>query len=262
MEIISLILTIGIYGLTLIMVISFVLLIRRNINNKKIVDCIMIFDDESLFFSKINSYLETAKNQEFIEKAKILKLWGNVFYKRDDEVIPLLESINLIPIVVGNGFNKKNKLQLNEDCLYYLCLASCNTLYGRKNFELLNKFREKLNEYDVLLEKNLAYAISKESFRLYDNEGDKGEGFFLKVIEGEYGGYNYSKQLIGIYKKICSSFLAKIYSDKNDTESFEKVKEDVIYFYETIMGKRYLSELNVNEQWLQTSEEVKEVEQE
>ena len=253
MEIISLVLTIGIYGLALIMAISFILLIRRNMNNKKIVDCVTIFDDENMFFSKIDAYLNSVKNIEFLEKGKILKLWGYVFYKRDDEVLPLLDSIDLLPIVVGTGFSKKNKIQLNEDCLYYLCLASCNALYGRKNFALLDKFEEKIKGYRNLLDNNLAYEMSTESFKLYHDEEDKGEEFFTKVIDGEYGEYSYSKQLIGIYKKICSSFLAKIYSDNNDEISYEKISDDVASFYSTKMGQRYLNELGVNEQWLQSA---------
>ncbi|MEG0076505.1 hypothetical protein [Anaerorhabdus sp.] len=260
MDMISLALNLIMIGLIIFFSFSFVFLFKRNKKNKKIVDCITSFDDEKLLFSKLDEYLKTMSDPEFYMKGKVLQLWGSVFYKHDKEILPILQEVNCFPLVDNKGPFKRDTAQLNEDSLYYLCLACVNALYGRNDEFKLEKFKEKLKENEAYLKNLLAYHISKHAFQLYENQGDLGEQFFIDVLDGDYQGYKYAKQLIGMYKDLCQAYLVKIYSIQNRKEDFDLIKEDVQRFYDTKLGKRYLTELKVNMNWLNNNDEVIQIE--
>ncbi|MEG0733997.1 hypothetical protein [Anaerorhabdus sp.] len=250
MEIVSVALNFIMTGLIIFFAISFIFLIRRNMKNKRIVDCITAFDDESLFFDKINTYLETMKDPEFMMKGKILKLWGTVYYEHNDEILPLLHEIDIIPLIDNKGFFKKDKVQLNEDSFYYLFIACVNTLYGRNDVEKLEEFMNKIIGYEELLKPNLVYQIAMQTFNLYENKNDLGEAFYKRVLEGDYSEYKYAKQLIGLYKELCAAYLAKIYSLQNRESEYDIIRSDVLSFNEKKIGKRILLELQVPSAWL------------
>lgn len=250
MELFSLALNLVMIALIIFFSISFVFLIGRNKKNKKIVDCITSFDDEETFFNKCNSYLETMKDPEFNMKGIVLKLWGTVFYKHDDEINSLLNEVDCFPLVDNKGLFKKDTAQLNEDSLYYLCLACVNSLYGRNDKTKLALFKSKIIENETYLKETLVYHMSIHAFQLYENEGDLGEEFFKSILEGDYADYKYAKQLIGMYKDICQAYLTKIYSVGNREADFDGIKEDVQRFYDTKLGRRFISELSINPTWL------------
>lgn len=254
MEFISLALNIIMLGLIVFFSITFVFLIKRNKKNKKIVDCITSFDEEKIFFEKLDEYLKTTTDPEFNMKGIVLNLWGSVFYQHDDEILPLLDKVQCFPLVDNRGPFKRDTAQLNEDSLYYLCLACVNALYGRKDVEKLEKFKEKINENSEYLKDTLVYHVSQHAFKLYEGKEDLGEQFFKDILDGDYSGYKYAKQLIGMYKDLCQAYLVKIYSVQNRKDDFDLIKEDVQRFYDTKLGKRYLTELGINLEWVNHTE--------
>ncbi|SJZ45147.1 hypothetical protein [Anaerorhabdus furcosa] len=254
MEFISLALNIIMLGLIVFFSISFVFLIKRNKKNKKIVDCITSFDEEKIFFEKLEDYLKTTTDPEFYMKGIVLNLWGSVFYRHDDEILPLLDKVQCFPLVDNRGPFKRDTAQLNEDSLYYLCLACVNALYGRKDIEKIEKFKEKINENCEYLKDTMVYHVSQHAFKLYEGKEDLGEQFFKDILDGDYSGYKYAKQLIGMYKDLCQAYLVKIYSVQNRKDDFDLIKEDVQRFYDTKLGKRYLTELGINLEWLNHTE--------
>lgn len=255
MEFISVALNLVMLGLIVFFSVSFVFLIKRNRKNKKIVDCITSFDDEKLFFEKLESYLKITNDPEFYMKGIVLNLWGAVFYNHDDEILPLLDKVNCFPLVDNKGPFKRDTAQLNEDSLYYLCLACCNTLYGRKDIGKLERFKNKISENSEYLKDTLAYHVSLHAFKLYEEKDELGEEFFKNILDGDYSDYKYAKQLIGMYKDLCQAYLAKIYSVQNRKNDFDLIKEDIQRFYDTKLGKRYLTELGVNLEWVTSAEE-------
>lgn len=254
MKLISFLINVALVLFIFFMSIAFVFLIKRNKKNKKIVECVEAFDEEEVFFKKIDNYIATTKDREFNTKGKILKLWGCVKYDYKEEINTLLEEIDCAPLFEKNGKFNKNRAQLNEDSFYYLFLAGCNTLYRRKDFDCLQKFRNKIMEYDTPLNKQLVYQISMNAFKLYDQQDDLGEEFFSNTLQGETEDYFYAKQLIGVYKDICAAYLTKIYSNQNRVEDYELIKEDMKRFYRSGLGKRYLTELDVPLEWIETKE--------
>lgn len=250
MKIVSMLINVALIVFIVAMGIAFVYQIKRNNNNKKLVECVQAFDEEEKFFNKVNQYITHEKNEEFKTKGEVLKLWGLVTYDRKDEIIPLLDSIDFKPLYVRNGKFNKTKSNLNEDSFYYLCLACCNTLYGRNDTELLLKFKEKMQELEVELPNLLVLKLSLNAFKLYLSEDDLGEQLFSQTIQGETSGYHYARQLVGIYKDISAAYLAKIYLDQNRLEEYEIIKDNMQHFYKTKLGGRYLSELKVAKEYL------------
>ncbi len=264
MELISFLINIGLVAFILSMAIAFVILIRRNMKNKKIVECVEAFDNEEVFFNKIDNYIEIEKDIEFKMKGKVLKLWGCVKYDHKENIEPLLNEIDCKPLYQRKGKYNKTKASLNEDSFYYLCLACCNTLYGRKDNDLLMKFKEKLVDLDQDLNHLLVYQLSMHGFKLYQDEDDLGEEFFSNVLQGDTGDYHYAKQLIGIYKDICAAYLTRIYFIQNRVEEYEVLKEDMQRFYRSGLGRRYVTELEIPQEWVvektTTEEDFEEVE--
>ncbi|MEF9893520.1 hypothetical protein [Anaerorhabdus sp.] len=250
MQLISFLINVALVVFILSMAIAFVFLIRRNTKNKKIVECVEAFDNEDVFFNKIDNYIELEKDNEFKMKGKILKLWGCVKYDHKDSIEPLLNEIDCTPLFEKKGKYNKTKASLNEDSFYYLCLACCNTLYGRKDHDLLMKFKEKLDDLDQSINRLLVYQLSMNGFKLYQGEEDLGEEFFSNTLQGDTGDLHYAKQLIGIYKDICAAYLTKIYFIQNRSEDYEAIKEDMQRFYRSGLGKRYLTELEIPQEWV------------
>lgn len=257
MKIVSFLINTALIIVIIAMGVSFVYLIRRNKNNKKLVECVNVFDQEETFFNTVNNYIAQESNEEFKTKGKVLKLWGLVTYDHKDEIAPFLESIDLKHLYQRRGKFNKNKLNLNEDSFYYLCLACCNTLYGRNEIELLIKFKDKMKQLEADLPNQLVLKLSLNSFKLYFNEDDLGEEIFSSTLQGDTAGFRYARQLVGIYKDISAAYLTKIYLDQNRLEEYETIKDNMHYFYKTKLGGRYLRELGVSEQYLveETNEE-------
>lgn len=238
--------------------ISFVSLMKRNKNNRKLVDCVNVFDEQEIFFKTVNEYIDQEKDEEFKTKGQVLKLWGLVIYDHKEEIVPMLDSIDLRQLYQKRGKFNKRKCNLNEDSFYYLCVASCNTLYGRNDQENLLKFNEKIKQLEKELPKLLVLQLSLNAFKLYNNEEDLGEEYFSELLQGETAGYHYARQLIGIYKDISAAYLTKIYIDQNKMEEYETIKENMQIFYKTKLGKRIFGELHVNEEYLIEVSEVEE----
>ena len=66
-------------------------------------------------------------------------------------------------------------------------------------------------------------------------------------LEGEYGGYKYSKQRIGLYKNCEEALLAKMYEEENNTERLEECMEEIKTFgTKTRLGIRWLKEVGLS----------------
>ncbi|MPN18263.1 hypothetical protein SDC9_165623 [bioreactor metagenome] len=112
------------------------------------------------------------------------------------------------------------------------------------------KFKEKLDDLDQSINRLLVYQLSMNGFKLYQGEEDLGEEFFSNTLQGDTGDLHYAKQLIGIYKDICAAYLTKIYFIQNRSEDYEAIKEDMQRFYRSGLGKRYLTELEIPQEWV------------
>jgi hypothetical protein len=87
-------------------------------------------------------------------------------------------------------------------------------------------------------------AVAENCVKYYKKEEDLGETFFRNIDAGEYPGFRYSKQLIGIYKNICDTMLCRILADRNeDYSEFEVYAQN---FAATGIGERWIKALGLD----------------
>jgi len=232
------------YGLAIYFIVRTVLLSKRQGNNKKIIDLVHSVDDKEEFFKKSDELISTLKEEEFVVKTKILKLWGMAMHHEYDEFESLLDTIDFRLL-----FKKKGKdisIDLNEDSFFYAYIAIPNMLFNDNRNDLRIKLENKLNEQvDNDLKEHLVKNISGAICKYYNHEGDLGLSFYETVLNGEYEEYIYSRTMIGLYKSIVNAMACKIYLDTNNSEKYEECKSYLEDFYETRIGHRWIDGLNI-----------------
>ncbi len=231
------------------MIIKIIALSKRNTLNRKMLNVLDTFSndpDGKEFYEKCDEYLNTETNVEYLNKVRVLRLWADAYHGNDEDFAKDLELIDLNALIVGDGKGKNgNQIELNEDSFFYLYLAIPNRLYFRGDKKDAEQHYAKLEsiheQMDVRLVKNVGDACRK----YYDHVDDLGKAFFQKVIDGDYGEYKYSKELIGIYKNIVSSMLARIALDDGNNEEFENHTSELKSFANSNLGRRFLKELAI-----------------
>lgn len=208
------------------------------------------FDDEAKFFELAEQVEQEEKNAEYLQKCRVVHLWGAAYYHKDEDFKKTLDSLDLTVLTSKDG-----KIAINEDAFFYLYLIIPHFLYTENKLEQAQLLNDKLST--VHASDTLVYTLSKENEKFYKNEEDLGQGFYEKVLNGEYSEYKYSKQLIGLYKNIISTMLAAIYKKQNDTAKFNEILSDVREFDKTPLGNRWIKELGLENDVIQ--EETEEI---
>jgi len=231
------------YIILAVMLVRTFLLSKRNKKTQELMLLVRELDDEQSFFDKIDEYINSIDDAEFAEKAKVIRLWGVCFHGRYERFEKALESLQLDPIVTSkNG----RSITPNEDSFFYLSLAIPQQLYVDGKNEELEMLKEKLSSISDLLDGQLVTAISEQLEPFYTRTGDKGKTFFEKVMDGDYGEYAYSKNLIGLYKDIIAVMLAKIYEEEGNTEKYEEVLPIVQSFMDSRVGNKWVKGAGLN----------------
>ena len=221
------------------------MLTGRQKSNKKMLAILDQFDDEQGFFEAANQFIETEKDAEFVQKVSVLRLWGDTFYEKDEDFKKHLAELNIDTLSNPDGKNKG--FSQNEDSFFYLYMAIPNRLNYRKAEGFRKLLHEKLSAYDEANAQVLLKKIYEENKKYYDNTDDRGRAFIESFLEGEYGGYKYSKQLIGLYKSCEEALLAKMYEEENNTERCEECMKDIETFgTKTRLGIRWMKEVGLS----------------
>lgn len=216
---------------------------NKGVNKRRqIISVVNKVFDENEFFDAADDLIANADDPVVETKTRVIRLWGMAFHKRLDHFEDELNEINLDSLfTVKNG---RVSIEADEDSFFYLLLAIPNMLYGTERNDLSEKVFEKVSAYDEKLNSQLIRAIADKCMQFYMGEGDLGEQFFRDIDQGEYPGYRYSKQLIGIYKNICDTMLCRILSDRNeDYSEFEIYAQN---FAKTGVGKRWIEALGLD----------------
>lgn len=225
------------------MVINIMLLSKRNNKNRRLLTLFDNFDNENVFFKVCDEYLDSIKDDEFITKGKILKIWAKIYYNQYDEVESLINELDL-KTLCNQKSKRNNGLDLNEDSFYYLYVAIPNLLYANERLDLIEVLHNKLKEIEDICANRFIKVIGDNCYKYYKKTDDLGRTFFEKVRNLEYDGYAYSKQLIALFKNICTTMLARIYLDENN-EKYDELKADIKEFYKTKAGTRMINELKI-----------------
>ena len=241
---VSFVINLVMIGFTLFMVYRIIKLNSRNKLNKKMLSILDTIDDPDTFFAEADKFIETEKDAEFKEKVGVLRLWGDVFYERDDAFKEHLEALNIDTLLNPDGKNKG--FSANEDSFFYLFMAVPNRLYYRKRDDLRAMVEEKLSAFEEGTKNGLLKKIFEENKKFYEGTEDRAKPFIESLLEGDYGGYQYSKQLIGLYKHCEEAILAVLHKEAGETEAYEECMADVKNFgTNTRLGKRWLKELGL-----------------
>ncbi len=194
---------------------------------------------EDTFFELAEKCEKEEKNAEYLQKCRIIRLWGAAYYNKDEDFKNTLDKIDL-SVLTG----KDGNVSLNEDAFFYLYLIIPHFLYTENRSEQINLLNNKLK--DVKADGTLIYTLAKENVKFYKNEDDLGKTFYEKVIEGDYADYKYSKQLIGLYKDIISSMLLAIYKKEENTNKYNDTLPVVREFAKSPLGDRWVKELGLD----------------
>ncbi|MBQ6452102.1 MAG: hypothetical protein IJJ29_09300, partial [Solobacterium sp.] len=215
--------------------------VRRNGETNKIMRIMDHFQDEDQFFTLADEIISTNPQPEFQNKARVLRIFGDANYRRHEDFIKDLGDLDLQAL-----YMKKNQVNLeyNEDSFFYLFAAIANKLYSIGDTEMIAPLYEKLDQHTAL-DRLLISKIGHEAKKFYLKEDDYGKKFFEDMLEGEYAGYVYNKQLIGIYKSIVTSLLARMALDEGDEAKYKEYEPELQAFTASGLGKRWLRELNI-----------------
>ncbi len=217
---------------------------KRNKMNKELIDVVNAVFDEQVFFEKADLMIDTVNDPEFESKCRIIKLWGSVYYKQYDKFAELLEPIEIEPLFIKKK-NGAETVDLNEDSFFYLCMAIPNLLYKPGKNDLRASLKEKLEPYRDRLNSQLFFQIGEACDRYYNNVDDRGEDFFKQVLDGEYGDFSYSKQMIGLYKMVCNAMLAAILKEQNRSEEYAECEPLLYRFGGMGVGKRWMESIGL-----------------
>jgi hypothetical protein len=232
----------------------------RNKQNQKMLAILDSFDDRETFFRDADAFIAEHDGEEFCHKVCVLRLWGDAFYERDEEFKAHLSELNIDGLLNPDG--KGKGYDVNEDSFFYLYLAIPNRLYYRKRDDLRSMIYEKMSAYDTVNENALLRLINLENRKFYDNKEDRGKAYIRSLLDGEYGGYKYSRQLIGLYKHCEEAILAVILRDEGNNEGYEECMSNIDNFAKTTrLGKRWCKELGIEipeEETEDTAEETAE----
>ena len=212
---------------------------KQNKKMNKIVDLIKILETGDEYFAKADEYISTAASDEEKTKFQVLKLWGLSYHKKYEEFLKLLEQID-VKALVPNANDPHN-----DDSFFYLVLAIPNILQADDRWEEIDALQEKINANIDLFENRLDYAIGQNCIKYYKNEEDKGFVFFEKVMDGEYGGLRYDRQLIGLYKQTVAVMLLQQYEARNDMEHYDEMKCMCENYRQTRIGEMWLTNMGI-----------------
>lgn len=230
---------------------------KQSKKQKQLLSILDLIPQEEAFFKAADEFIETNDDPIYVAKISVLRLWGDVFYERQEEYYTHLEDLNIDVLMEGDRKNDtflykivssgiQNKgFSANEDSFFYLYMAIPNRLWSKKLFAMRKKLDEKLEPYAEGNEGTLLKRLYDENKKFYDKSEDCGKGFMQDLQEGNYSGYQYNKQLIGLYKQCEEALLACIVRDEGDYEAYEEMKGDLKTFSSSRLGERWLKECGI-----------------
>ncbi len=238
------IMTLVMFVLLIYMVVRTFMLAKKNNKNKKLLKVLDEINDEQKFFDDADKVIAEEKDKTFAAKIEVLRIWGDVYYRREKAFREHLSTLDIELLLHPQG-SRTDGFNDNEDSFFYLYTAIPNHLWSIGRNDLREAVNEKLKPYHDALSDTFL-SVMHDSFALfYDNKEDKGRSFYNAVMNGDYGQYRYNKQLIGLYKDMITVMLARLALDDGSAEGIQPYEADLKRFAETRLGARWMKELSV-----------------
>lgn len=218
------------------------LLEKRARKNRKILMALNELPNEDSFFYQLEILMKDEASLEFLEKLRVIQLWGDVYHQRFEAFQEHLKELNLNYLIRARG--TKTKIGINEDSFFYLYLVIPNRLFYSHQEELRRQLYEKMHPFHLFTDKHLFAWIKDANMNFYNHDKDRGKEIYEAILNGEYGGYLYSKQLIGLYKDIVATMLAKLSEDIGPLELSKEEFERIDTFAQSKLGERWMKEID------------------
>ncbi len=216
-------------------------LIKRYRHNKEYIECYKeMLSGTDTAYERICKYIDSETSEEFRNKGRVLKLYQEM--EKELDCKDTLEALDLSAIFFKNGKYSRQQVAINADVFVWLYLDMARARRFSK-FDVLNKLYEKITaipELDKRVEYQTAVAINNA---LLEQE-DAGVGFLSSLLDGGYAGYEYEKNLIGLFKRFAAATLAYAGEPMEDY-----YRNDLHNFAGTQIGSVYMKDLDIYDKY-------------
>lgn len=228
-------------------------LIKRYKQNKLYIEYYEdVLNDTEGCYQNIINFIEKEKTEEFKNKGKVIKLYYELGHGINEDTLSQIDFSKIF--CKKNGVDDK-QVNLNSDTFVFAMLAMAKA-YSNKDNQTIETLANKLSNVEGL-EYHLEYQLCSAFAKALTNSDDKGIALFKSLLEGTYTDYKYEKNMIGLYKRIAAMML--IFSNEEVEDYF---KSDMHQFAKPLIGRCFLQDLNLYEQYKPVDEEVEEIQEE
>ena len=217
---------------------------RRTSKGRDLVKIVSNINNKEEFEQQINEMINTCGNEVYQNKARVIKLWGESYHHDYSDFEDCAEALD-VNALISTGRTGKDSITETEDSFFYLYLGIPNLLYGNNAGKQVRILQEKVAPFEERLSSQLVQALGIAYRDFSENKNDRGIPFFEKLLEGDYGEYTYSKNLIGLYKMIANAELAKNYEMEGTLDEHEEVQPLLKSFADTGLGQRWLKAIDL-----------------
>lgn len=234
-----------IYLILVLMIVRMFLMSKRTKKSRALINVVNSVGDKDLFYENVSQFEEDMKDDpEFLNKGRVIHLWGMAFHKEYMEFDDVMNSID-VEAMMSKDKNGNMSINENEDAFFYLYLGIPNILEKDDMPLYRRKLKQKMDAYSDELGNHLVKVLADAINLFYENEEDRGLTFYEKVLSGDYGEYAYSKSLIGLYKSIANAHAAVIYKENGETEKYEESVPMLENFAKSGIGERWMQQLGL-----------------
>lgn len=198
-------------------------------------------EDNERAYEDVVEYVNKTENIEFKNKGRIFEL-----YLELAKDLPYEETLNELDFreLFYNGEKvSMEKVGYNSDTFVWI-IALFARAKKHDKLEIIDAIMAKLKLYEDLLKNYVEYTLCLSVARAIKGEDDLGVSFMRQLIDGDYAKYKYDTRLIGIYKRIATSFLAYTHQELNEDEV-----NDIRLLAASLVGSFILKDIDMYEEY-------------
>ena len=198
-------------------------------------------EDNERAYEDVVEYVNKTENIEFKNKGRIFEL-----YLELAKDLPYEETLNELDF--RELFYNGEKVSMEKVCYNSDTFVWIIALFARARkhdkLEIIDAIMAKLKLYEDLLKNYVEYTLCLSVARAIKGEDDLGVAFMWQLIDGDYAKYKYDTRLIGIYKRIATSFLAYTHQELNEDEV-----NDIRLLAASLVGSFILKDIDMYEEY-------------
>lgn len=195
-----------------------------------------VIHKETDVINKLEEYIKEEKNDYLLNKAYVLLMY--VKLPNNDDVGEVIEKIDYTKIFLKNGKYNKQFVNINSDMIIWtLCCFP-----RLKKIKKLSLIKEKFDTLQDQLSNHVEYRVFNGAYAVMNNNIEESK-FLNELVNGEYSGLDYDKQLIAVTKRIALAYIACQSKEKKNIEYADELKT----LSNSMLGKSLLMDLDIYE---------------